>query len=120
MICSGKHGVDGIFKKRNGIIRGKDILSNSIGTSMDTVDESSSFAMLNYKVALSPLKLSTTDMSSVKNTSQIQTSENSVDHDSDVDSPCWKGTMAICPTPSKTSGLKKFIMLRKQPKNTTV
>lgn len=115
MVCAGKHGVDGlnpclpvpdgIFKKSTGTIGGKEILSNSIGT-IHTADESSSFLMSNCKIA--PLKLSTTNMSSAKNTPQIQTSENSGDSDSDVDSPCWKGTVAFCPTPSENSGSVKF------------
>ncbi|OIV95250.1 hypothetical protein TanjilG_21640 [Lupinus angustifolius] len=116
MLQQGKHSVDGlkntsiavsdgIFNKSTGTTGGKDIVSNCIGT-IHATDESSSFLMSNYK--LDPLKVSTADMSSAKNAPQIQTSQSSGDSDSDVDSPCWKGTMTICPTSSTISGSEKI------------
>ncbi|KAE9594526.1 hypothetical protein Lalb_Chr18g0054711 [Lupinus albus] len=114
MLQQGKHSVDGlqntsiavsdgIFSKSTGTTRGKDIVSNCIGT-VHTTDESNK---------IDPLKVSTMDMSSAKNTTQIQTSQHSGDSDSDVDSPCWKGTMAICPTSSRTSGSEKIHHVKK-------
>ncbi|CAJ1961958.1 unnamed protein product [Sphenostylis stenocarpa] len=79
----------------------EDLLSNSKGT-MHAADECSSFPLYNFKI--SPLKLLTTDMFSAKNTSLNQSSKNMVENDSDVDSPCWKGTMAFCGTPIENSG----------------
>ncbi|KAK7412467.1 hypothetical protein VNO78_03931 [Psophocarpus tetragonolobus] len=79
----------------------EDLLSNSKGT-IHAADESSSSPL--YICEVSPLKLSTKDMSSAKNTSQSQSSKNLVESDSDVDSPCWKGTMAFCGTPIENSG----------------
>ncbi|XP_061342748.1 uncharacterized protein LOC133288922 isoform X2 [Gastrolobium bilobum] len=111
----GKHSVDGlnpclrvshgIFNKSTSTIVAKDILPNSKG-SIHTADESSSFHISNCKVA--PVKLSTTDMSSAKTTPQNQSSKNLGDNGSEVDSPCWKGTMAFCPTPEESSGSAQF------------
>ncbi|KAK7245534.1 hypothetical protein RIF29_40380 [Crotalaria pallida] len=119
MLQQGKRDVDGlnpclavsddIFKTSTGTIGGKDILPNSIGSTH--ASDESSFLMSNCKLA--PLNLSTTDMSSAKKTCQVQTSNNSGDSDSDVDSPCWKGTIALCPTPSETSGSIKFHRVEK-------
>ncbi|GAU35476.1 hypothetical protein TSUD_384310 [Trifolium subterraneum] len=101
MICTVKPAVDGlsegIFGNSSGIVVGKDILSNSEGTKQ-AADESSSFLKAQNKVA--PLKIST-DMSSTKSTPQNQFSNNLGDGDTDVDSPCWKGTMAISFVPSE-------------------
>ncbi|CAL0301305.1 unnamed protein product [Lupinus luteus] len=96
---------DGILNKSIGTTWGKDNVSNCIGT-IHTADESSSFLMPNYK--LNPIKVTAMGTSSAKNTPQIQTSQNSGENDSDVDSPCYKGTMAICPTSSLTSGSEKI------------
>ncbi|XP_045804564.1 uncharacterized protein LOC123897821 isoform X1 [Trifolium pratense] len=88
---------EGIFEKSTGIVVGKGILSNSEGTKQ-AADESSSFLKAQNKVA--PLKIST-DMSSTKSTPQNQFSNNLGDSETDVDSPCWKGTMAISFVPSE-------------------
>lgn len=114
MICTGKHAVvglnpclrvsDGTFEKSTGTIVPKDILSNSEGT-IQAVDESNSFLISSSKVA--PLKLST-DMSSLKNTHQNQFSNNLDDSETDVDSPCWKGTKTFNLTPSEILGSVQF------------
>ncbi|RDX58220.1 hypothetical protein CR513_62477, partial [Mucuna pruriens] len=102
----GKHAVDGLSpclteSAGNGTIVAEDLPSNSKGT-IHEAGESSSFPLSDCKV--SPLKLSTTHMSSAKNTPQNQSSKNLGESDSDVDSPCWKGTMASCRTPEENSG----------------
>ncbi|XP_014519115.1 uncharacterized protein LOC106776243 isoform X1 [Vigna radiata var. radiata] len=84
-----------------GTVVAESLLSNSKGTTL-VDDESSIFPLFNCKV--SSLKSLTTDMSSAKHTSLNQSSTNLVENDSDVDSPCWKGTMAFCQTPVENSG----------------
>ncbi|CAI8590973.1 unnamed protein product [Vicia faba] len=88
---------DGIFEKSTGIIAGKDILSNSEGTKQSS-DESSSFLKAQNKIT--PLKTSR-DISSAKSAPQNQLSYNLGDCDTDVDSPCWKGTKAVGLFPSE-------------------
>ncbi|WJX26822.1 hypothetical protein P8452_15696 [Trifolium repens] len=88
---------EGIFEKNTGIVVGKDFLSNSEGTKQ-AADESSSFLKAQNKAA--PLKISN-NMSSTKSTPQNQLSNNLGDSDTDVDSPCWKGNMAISLVPSE-------------------
>ncbi|TKY71861.1 hypothetical protein E2542_SST00594 [Spatholobus suberectus] len=92
---------DGVFRKNTGIIVAEDILSNSKGPT-HAAGESSSFPLSDCKVP--PLKLSTTDMFAAKNTARNHSSKNLYESDSDVDSPCWKGTMALCRTPIENSG----------------
>ncbi|KAK7302970.1 hypothetical protein RJT34_13867 [Clitoria ternatea] len=113
MFHKGKHTVhglnpsliesDGVFKTCTSSVvgEGEDVLSNSKCT-MHTAVECSSIPISNCKVA--PLKLSTTDMSSAKKTPQDQSTKNLGESDSDVDSPCWKGTMAFCQTPVEIPG----------------
>ncbi|KAL2340990.1 hypothetical protein Fmac_008930 [Flemingia macrophylla] len=88
---------DGVFK--NAIVA-EDILSNCKGA-IHAAGECSSFCLSDCKVR--PLKLSTNDMSTAKNTLQNQSSKNLGESDSDVDSPCWKGTMARGRTPIENS-----------------
>jgi len=106
MTCAGKQAVHGLSpclteSAGTGTIVAEDLLLNSKGTIL-VDDESSTFPLSNCKV--SPLKSLTTDMSSAKNTSLNQSSKNLVENDSDVDSPCWKGTRAFCQTPIENSG----------------
>ncbi|XP_027932677.1 uncharacterized protein LOC114188277 isoform X2 [Vigna unguiculata] len=95
------HGLSPCLTESVGTGTAEDLLSNSKGTSL-VDDESSIFPLFNCKV--SSLKSLTTDMSSAKNTSLNQSSKNLIENDSDVDSPCWKGTMAFCQTPIENSG----------------
>ncbi|KAJ1402180.1 hypothetical protein SESBI_28279 [Sesbania bispinosa] len=118
----GKHAVDGlnpcltvfdgIIEKSTGTVVEKDILSNSKGTT-HAADESSSSLISNCKVSVAPLKLSTTGMSSAKNTPQNQFSNNVSDSDPEVDSPCWKGTMTSSLTASEISGSVQFHLVEK-------
>ncbi|KOM53661.1 hypothetical protein LR48_Vigan09g232000 [Vigna angularis] len=107
MFNEGNQAVHGLSPCRTesastGTVVAEGLLSNSEGTTL-VDDESSSFLLFNCKV--SPLKSLTTDMSSAKNTSlNHQSSKNLVENDSDVDSPCWKGTMAFCQTQIENSG----------------
>ncbi|XP_012569477.1 uncharacterized protein [Cicer arietinum] len=75
---------DGIFEKSTGKVLGKDILSNSEDT----------------RCKIAPLKIST-DMSSARSNTENQFSNNLGDCDTDVDSPCWKGTMTFSLVPSE-------------------
>lgn len=109
MVCTVKPTVDGlnhhltvsngIFEKSTGITAGKDILSNSEGTKQ-SADESSSFLKAQNKVT--PLKISR-DISSTKSAPQNELSNYLGDSDTDVDSPCWKGTTAFSLFPSEIS-----------------
>ncbi|KAG4960344.1 hypothetical protein JHK87_036977 [Glycine soja] len=101
----GKHAVDGVSpcpeSAGTSTIVAEDLPSNSKGL-MHSANESISVPLSNFKV--SPLKLPITELPSAKNTSQNQSSKNLGESDSDVDSPCWKGTMAFCLTPIENSG----------------
>ncbi|KAK7332066.1 hypothetical protein VNO80_28813 [Phaseolus coccineus] len=106
MFKKGKQAVHGLSpclteSAGTGTIVAEDLLLNSKGTIL-VDDESGTFPLSNCMV--SPLKSLTTDMSSAKNTYLNQSSKNLVENDSDVDSPCWKGTRAFCQTPIENSG----------------
>jgi len=106
MTCAGKQAVHGLSpclteSAGTGTIVAEDLLLNSKGTIL-VDDESGTFPLSNCKV--SPVKSLTTDMSSAKNTYLDQSSKTLVENDSDVDSPCWKGTRAFCQTSIENSG----------------
>ncbi|ESW20016.1 hypothetical protein PHAVU_006G174000 [Phaseolus vulgaris] len=106
MFKKGKQAVHGLSpclteSAGTGTIVAEDLLLNSKGTIL-VDDESGTFPLSNCKV--SPVKSLTTDMSSAKNTYLDQSSKTLVENDSDVDSPCWKGTRAFCQTSIENSG----------------
>ena len=90
---------EGIFENNNSTMVGKDILLNFGGKKHD-VDESSFIFKARNKVV--PLKVST-DMSSAKSTPQKLFSNNLRESDTDVDSPCLKGTTTLSLIPSKVN-----------------
>ncbi|XP_020232356.1 uncharacterized protein LOC109812731 isoform X2 [Cajanus cajan] len=104
----GKKAVDGLnpcLTESNGVfknaIAAEDFLSKFKGTK-HAAGATSSFPLSDCKV--SPLKLSTNNMASAESTPQNQSSKNLGESDSDVDSPCWKGTKAFYRTPIENSG----------------
>ncbi|XP_027339724.1 uncharacterized protein LOC113853324 [Abrus precatorius] len=98
-------GSDDVYPTGSDTTVAKDTPSKSNGTIL-AADESISFPSSNGKFA--PLKLSTIDISSAKNSPQNQSSENIGESDSDVDSPCWKGTMTFPRSPIEISELPQI------------